>query len=116
MDDEKRREYTFESVTSFGIKLWSRYNKIHELADLLLLTDTMHPHDRMCIKEMWIDSKACAVFNIEMHENLSKEKIIGIGNRINKILRYRPRGHNGVWLRSGNILEEIEPHPNEVAQ
>jgi len=100
IDQEKRREYTFDSIESYGVNLSSRYNKISELATLLKLVDYMPPALRCYIKDIFVDSKACACYDVIVDDSCCQDKVSAIAGFLSQTLILVSSGYNSIHVRN----------------
>lgn len=111
IDDEKRPEYSFGSVTSNNIIITSRYNKIQELALMLHIADRLNRFEKPLVKEIWCDSKASS-YTVTCYEYVSHQKMFRLGRAIDKILCDISGGHSGIAVENGINDDRIDVDPN----
>ena len=97
--------------TYHAIEVSSRYDCSNEIAIMKSVIDSIAITERLLFKKIWCDSKACAVYSVEMCEGFD----VGAQflDKLDHAFRSAGGGHNGIFVTQGGEEFYIDPYWHE---
>jgi hypothetical protein len=94
-----------EAIQHRGVELASRYGNLNEINLMKEVIDVLAPAESSHIASIFCDSKASAVYSVEVY---SKRDCTEIGHKIDIAFRALAGGHNGIVIE-GEDMELFLP-------
>ena len=111
LDNEKNTDVSFKSLSCCGVGIESRYGKCHEYKSMCLLVSLFSAIDVLYIKTIACDTKATAVYTIDVIDRCSNKMCLKIGRDADEILFDIDGGHNGIYItRENKAILECDPN------
>ena len=106
-DDEKVPTTSISSVNFKGVNISSRYGKAHELQVMKDVISKIDPKTLSLIKQVWCDSKATAVYSVDMSD-CEQYRVDHVAFLLDKLFCEIDSGHNGIFVSSANGCHAYE--------
>ena len=92
--------------TYHAIEVSSRYNLESEIFIIKRAIDLIDISDRFAIHSIWCDSKACAVYSIELCKGYEAGRLL---RDFDDVFRRANHGHNGIFVEQAGKTSFIGP-------
>lgn len=96
----------FDETVHRGVRLQSRYSVAQEFKTLMAVVDAMPDDLRLRVASIWCDSKASAIYVVDVVPDLNRD---GLAQEISNIFRVSAGGYNGLQIRHGDDERFFDP-------
>ncbi len=96
----------YDQIEHHGVVLASRFSVIHEFETMQAIVEAMGPTVRPRVSSMWCDSRACAVYSVEIRLGMNHS---ALAEQIRTAFLRATDGFNGLTVSHGSNTEFFDP-------